>query len=149
MRFKQTDLIGELPLFNPDRQDEAIPALQDWVAEVKNADALVLSVPEYAGGYPGALKNALDWLVNTDAFVEKPFALLKASPRSALAQETLVKVLQTMSGQHIAAADQTVALLGRSRTAEAVAEDPACAEPIDAMYAALLATRRAPLHSTS
>ncbi|MGH8264427.1 MAG: NADPH-dependent FMN reductase, partial [Steroidobacteraceae bacterium] len=60
-----------------------------------------MSTPEYARGYPGALKNALDWLVNTDAFVNKPFMLLNASSRSTVAQETLVTVLQTMSGIHV------------------------------------------------
>ncbi|MFK7914246.1 MAG: NADPH-dependent FMN reductase [Pseudomonadales bacterium] len=148
--FELSDWPGQLPLFSPDQQDADIPALKSWAAQVKAADALVLSVPEYAGGYPGALKNALDWLVNTDAFVAKPFALLKASKRTVVAQDTLVTVLQTMSGVHVIEADQTVSLLGKSLSATEVAADPASAESIAALFAALAAaTSREPHHSTS
>jgi chromate reductase, NAD(P)H dehydrogenase (quinone) len=34
-------------------------------AAVAHADAVLVSTPEYAGGMPGALKNALDWLVGS------------------------------------------------------------------------------------
>ena len=85
---------------------------------MRQADGIVVSTPEYARGYPGALKNALDWLVNTDAFVHKPFMLLNASKRGVVAQQTLTVVLQTMSGLHIAEADADVALLGTQANAE-------------------------------
>ena len=150
INFELTDSVGLLPQFSPDQQDANIPALTHWVAQVKRADALVLSVPEYAGGYPGALKNALDWLVNTDAFVAKPFALLKASARTVRAQETLVTVLQTMSGVHVAEADQTVSLLGKSPSIAEITADSPSVESIAALFAALAAaTRREPRHSTS
>jgi NAD(P)H-dependent FMN reductase len=107
-----TTLIEKLPPFNPDDDVERIDVVSQWVQEVKTADGLVISTPEYARGYPGALKNALDWLVNTDAYVDKPFMLLKASARSNVAHETLIVVLETMSGRHIADASVTIPLLG-------------------------------------
>ena len=36
---------------------------------MRDSDGIIVSTPEYARGDPGAFKNALDWLVPTDAFV--------------------------------------------------------------------------------
>lgn len=112
--FHVTDRIATLPWFSPDIPIESADAVGRWAAEMKAADGVIVSTPEYARGYPGSLKNALDWLVNTDAFVNKPFMLLNASSRSTVAQDTLVTVLQTMSGIHIEAASTTLPLLGRN-----------------------------------
>jgi NAD(P)H-dependent FMN reductase len=90
--------VATLPLFSPDLELSCSASVDVWVQEMRRADGLVISTPEYAGGYPGALKNALDWLVATDAFVNKPFMLLNASARSLNAQRTLVKVLETIEG---------------------------------------------------
>lgn len=111
---------GKLPLFSPDTPIDTDSALIAWIEEIRTADGLVVSTPEYARGYPGALKNALDWLVGTDAFVDKPFMLLNASSRSTVAQKTLTTVLETMSGIHIVEASTTVALLGTGLTVEQI-----------------------------
>jgi chromate reductase len=109
--------LRDLPPFDPDESPDSHPAVAAWVSEVKLAEALVVSTPEYARGYPGALKNAFDWLVGTDAFVEKPFMLLSASSRSTVGLQTLTTVLETMSGIHIARASTSVPLLGTELTA--------------------------------
>jgi NAD(P)H-dependent FMN reductase len=58
---------------------------------------LVISSPEYAHGVPGALKDALDWLVSTPALFEKPVVLLNAAPSGGMfAQESLAETLRTM-----------------------------------------------------
>lgn len=131
-----TTCIGTLPWFNPDLAFEPTDAVGRWVAEMKAADGIVVSTPEYARGYPGALKNALDWLVNTDAFVNKPFMLLNASQRSTVAQESLLTVLQTMSGIHVANASTTLPLLGRNLDAAAILAEP---DNVERLRRALLA----------
>ena len=118
-----TACVGRLPLFSPDLNPAHIEVVDQWVREVRAADGLVVSTPEYARGYPGALKNALDWLVSTDAYVDKPFMLLNASSRSTVAQETLTMVLETMSGRHIKRASTTVPLLGKDLTVEEIVEN--------------------------
>jgi NAD(P)H-dependent FMN reductase len=104
--------VGALPAFSPDLDPSEIEIVAQWVQEMRRADAIIVSTPEYAGGYPGALKNAFDWLVATDAFVQKPFMLLNASARSVNAQRTFTKVLETMSGVHVERATTTIDLLG-------------------------------------
>ena len=117
VEFHVATLIGELPAFNPDTNTEQFPAVNAWIQEVRASDGIIVSTPEYARGYPGALKNALDWLVGTDAYVDKPFMLLNASARSRVAQDTLTTVLETMSGVHIANASVTLPLLGTTLSA--------------------------------
>ncbi len=110
--------LHELPHFNPDEDPQTYPAVLDLFARVRVADGLIVSTPEYARGVPGSLKNALDWWVGSDAFVEKPFVLFNASNRSTHAQASLITTLQTMSGIHVAEADLTIHLLGKGETVE-------------------------------
>src|SRR3990167_11212542 len=56
------------------------PAVVKWTAKVAEADAFIIIAPEYNHGYPGVLKNALDyayqeWNNNPVAFVSYGGAL--------------------------------------------------------------------------
>jgi chromate reductase len=91
-----------LPHFNPDLEDEIIPALVHFRQELKDSDAVLISSPEYAHGIPGTLKNALDWVVGTSEFVEKPVGIIAATPMyegRSFALESLVEILKTMSAK--------------------------------------------------
>src|SRR5689334_16969611 len=56
--------LGELPHFNPDVELAALPAPVAALREqLRAADAVMFSTPEYAGGLPGSFKNLLDWCV--------------------------------------------------------------------------------------
>jgi chromate reductase, NAD(P)H dehydrogenase (quinone) len=113
-----TDL-HRLPHFNPDNEPSDDIFVQDLTRRMRAADGLVISTPEYAHGVPGSLKNALDWLVGTDAFIEKPFAILRACDRSIHAVDSLIEILTTMSGIYLAQADITIDLRGKGeRTTE-------------------------------
>ena len=56
-----------LPLFDsavsPSRLNRKYPdeAVQKWADKLNDGDAFIIVTPEYNHGYPGALKNALDW----------------------------------------------------------------------------------------
>lgn len=90
--------LGELPLFNPDADEEPLdPAVVTLRAAIRAADALVFSTPEYAGALPGPFKNLLDWTVGDDrlgSIYEKPVAWVNVSPRGAPnAHDSLRRVL--------------------------------------------------------
>src|SRR5437763_8085646 len=68
--------LGLLPLFNPDLEASPPLAARELRSAVTSADALIIASPEYAHGIPGALKNALDWLVSHEGIVDKPIALV-------------------------------------------------------------------------
>jgi chromate reductase len=93
--------LASLPHFNPDDDVEGAtppPAVAELRAMLANADGILISSPEYAHGVPGALKNALDWLVSDGALVDKPVALINASPVGGeFARDSLVETLTTMN----------------------------------------------------
>jgi chromate reductase len=91
--------LGNLPLFNPDLEIAGSPAVADFYARIVEADGVIIASPEYAHGVTGVIKNALDWKVGSDAFVNKPVALLNASPRATIAQASLKETLTVMSAQ--------------------------------------------------
>jgi NAD(P)H-dependent FMN reductase len=95
------DELGELPHFTPD--DDGGPAVAALRAAVTRADALLIATPEYAGGMPGALKNALDWLVGTGELYDQPVAVMSAAPspeRGVNARRWVEEVVR-MQGGHV------------------------------------------------
>lgn len=104
--------LGTLPHFNQDLDHGSVP-VAEFRSQVRISDGIVFSTPEYAHGIPGALKNALDWLVPGVELHEKPVALFNASSRSAYAQASLAETLKVMSARVIPEASITVPLLGR------------------------------------
>src|SRR4051794_6665325 len=53
----------EMPVYDGDFEDSSgiPPGGQRLIERILSADAIVISTPEYNGGIPGALKNAIDW----------------------------------------------------------------------------------------
>jgi NAD(P)H-dependent FMN reductase len=120
--------LGDLPHFNPDLEDHEPPAVTNLLAQVRWADGLLISSPEYAHGVPGAMKNALDWLVGGEEFIYKPVALLNASPRSHHAQDSLAETITTMSGRLVREASVAVPLLGTRLDETGIVAHPELAE---------------------
>ncbi len=68
--FIISNIIGDLPHFNPDNDKNKTPEIvKTWREQIKKADGVIICTPEYAFGVPGVLKNALDWLVSSGEFV--------------------------------------------------------------------------------
>ena len=111
--------LGNLPLFNPDIEATDPPVVAGLREKLIAADAVLIASPEYAHGVTGAIKNALDWMVGCEAFVNKPVGLLNASPRAVHAQASLKEIITVMSGLVIEEASIAVPLLGSSRLNEA------------------------------
>jgi chromate reductase, NAD(P)H dehydrogenase (quinone) len=116
--------LGDLPYFNPDLEQTEPPSVTDLRNQLRSADGLIISSPEYAHGIPGVLKNALDWLVSGEEFIGKPIALFNASPRAIHAQASLTEIVTTMAGRIIPEASITVSLLGRNLDATGIVNEP-------------------------
>lgn len=115
--------IEKLPLFNPDRDGEAIPSVDELKSALKDSDGLIIASPEYAHGISGAMKNALDWLVSGTEFPYKPIMLINTSPRAHHAQDALREVLRTMSGILVDKAYVTIPLLSSELDAAGIVQD--------------------------
>lgn len=139
--------LAALPAFNPDDDRDPLPgAAAALRAEIGAADGLILACPEYAHGLPGALKNALDWLVGSTEFPGKPAMLINAAPRAFHAQASLREILATMSAQLVADAFVTARAPSDAR-AEALLADPAITGPLQAgleRFAAVLRAQARP-----
>jgi len=122
------DGLSRLPHFNPDVDGaNASAPVVDWRTLLKAADGVLISSPEYAHGVPGSLKNALDWVVGSAEFVNKPVALINTSPRAFHAQASLTETLTTMSAQVVPEACIEVPLLGRKLDASGILAEPGIA----------------------
>jgi chromate reductase, NAD(P)H dehydrogenase (quinone) len=107
--------IAGLPFFNPDLDGAEVPApVAGFRAIIGSADGLLISSPEYARGVAGVMKNALDWLVASFEFPDKPVALINTSPRATHALAALRLTLETMSARIVDEACVTLPLLGTS-----------------------------------
>ena len=88
--FVEGDL--RFPLYDGDLEDregipEAVQRLSDQIAE---ADAVIISTPEYNKAPSGVLKNALDWVSRTEGnpWAEKPLAIMSATAGRAGGERT-------------------------------------------------------------
>jgi len=131
--------LDTLPAFNPDLESGNPPVpVARLRALVGEADAIVISSPEYARGMAGALKNMLDWLVGALEFPGKPVALITTSQRAEFAPEQLKLVLTTMSARIVEPACVTLPLLGKTLTAAEIAADSVLSRQLGGVVDALL-----------
>jgi chromate reductase len=80
-RYAEADI--NLPLYNADDEEaQGVPAAVDALAQrIADADAVLISTPEYNKGPSGALKNALDWISRSKVkpWAGKPVAVMSAT----------------------------------------------------------------------
>jgi chromate reductase len=73
----------KFPLYDGDDEEaNGVPAAVDAVAQqIADADAVLISTPEYNKGPSGALKNALDWISRSSVkpWNGKPVAVMSAA----------------------------------------------------------------------
>jgi chromate reductase, NAD(P)H dehydrogenase (quinone) len=137
--------LAMLPPFNPDDdiEDEPKPeSVETLRALVEASDALVIACPEYAHGLPGALKNALDWLVASETFAGKPTALINTSPRAFHAQASIREILSTMAARLIPEVFVSISLTGKTATANEILADAVCARRLEELLEALIAAAK-------
>jgi chromate reductase, NAD(P)H dehydrogenase (quinone) len=79
----ESELLDDLPLFNPDLEVSGTPASVTRLRHsVAAADGILLVTPEYNHGVPGVLKNAIDWLsqpLRGNVLEGRPVAIMGAS----------------------------------------------------------------------
>lgn len=81
------------------RSEEPDEATKNWIEDIKNADGVILTTPEYDHAIPAALKSALEWLgshAGPNVMSMKPAAVVGASygvQGSSRAQEDAREIL--------------------------------------------------------
>ena len=109
--------MAQLPHFNPDLDlDDIDTAVANWRRLLKEANGVLICTPEYAKGVQGSLKNALDWVVSSGEFVNKPVAIISASPHpdgGAIAYDSLLGTLSMMSASVVEGGTLTVPFINK------------------------------------
>src|SRR5438128_5861663 len=59
------------------RRDDPPPGVKEFGEKIGRADSFIIVTPEYNNGYPGVLKNALDYLL--PEYKRKPIAVVTVS----------------------------------------------------------------------
>ena len=100
------DGLRDVPPYDEDVDAKEAPASVTALREaIADADAVLISTPEYNSSIPGALKNALDWAsrpIATNVFRNKPVAVVGSSAGmfgAVWAQAELRKVLAAMGAR--------------------------------------------------
>lgn len=134
--------LGDLPHFNPELDgDDALEAVNDWRTRLKTVDGAIVCTPEYAHGIPGVLKNALDWLVSSGEFVDKPTAVISASPSpdgGEKAHASLVQTLTVMSAKIVAGATLRIPAVSAKLNDRGEVTDAATAQALRLLLDALV-----------
>jgi chromate reductase, NAD(P)H dehydrogenase (quinone) len=109
------DGLAEIPAFNEDEELDPPAPVRAFLAEIEEADALLIATPEYNASVPGALKNALDWASRPfpeNVLRQKPCAVIGASTGlfgAVWAQAEVRKALKA-SGAHVLESELPVGL---------------------------------------
>jgi chromate reductase, NAD(P)H dehydrogenase (quinone) len=150
-RLEVWDRIPELPAYDADLDAEpAPPAVADLRNEIAQADAVLISTPEYNASIPGALKNALDWASRPwpdNALRGKPVAVIGATEGlfgAVWAQAELRKVLETI-GAHVLDGDLPVGQAHEAFDAHGELRDPDLRDALAERLTKLLGELREPL----
>jgi len=83
VEFVAFERLAEIPAYDTDLEELETPAAVAELREaMREADAVLVSTPEYNSSIPGALKNALDWAsrpAGESALMGTPAAVIGAS----------------------------------------------------------------------
>jgi len=98
--------IGDLPLYNPDLEENLPAEVKRFKSEIEAADGVLFVTPEYNRSIPAVLKSAVDWGARPwgkNSWAGKPAAITGTSPGAigaAIAQQHLRQVLAIL-GVHV------------------------------------------------
>jgi NAD(P)H-dependent FMN reductase len=94
--------VGDVPPFRPDVDAPVAGPVGQLRTQIEAADAVLIATPEYAHALPGALKNALDWIVGSGELYGRRVAIVSAAPspdRGANAREMLERTLRAQGAE--------------------------------------------------
>jgi chromate reductase, NAD(P)H dehydrogenase (quinone) len=92
-----TDLLRDLPFLNPELEAIGVPPpVEAWRRALAGSDAVLIASPEYGHSLPGALKNAVDWVIGSGELEQKVVATTAAVPHLDPGRRGLQALGQTL-----------------------------------------------------
>lgn len=94
------DDIEKFPFFISGISLENSPEIiKSFLRKVNEVDGILICSPEYVYSIPGVLKNALEWVVSSVVFTNKPTAIITAASVGEKAHESLQLILKTIGAK--------------------------------------------------
>jgi chromate reductase, NAD(P)H dehydrogenase (quinone) len=104
--FVHFEDLSVLPLFTADNDHHPWPTfVLDLREKIKQADAVIISTPEYIFNIPAVLKNALEWISSSGELMDKPLlpiTFCPHAPRGEKAMTSLLFSLQALGARIVA-----------------------------------------------
>lgn len=92
------DGLRDLPLFNPDMEAGGVPeSVTRWRQALTDSHAVLIASPEYGFSLPGALKNAVDWVIGSGELEGKVVAITAATPAPERGRRGLQALRDTLT----------------------------------------------------
>jgi len=139
--FTLAPSLDTLPHYNSDLDGDAPPpAVIAWRAVLRASDRVLIASPEYGHGVPGALKNALDWIVGSGELVDKAVAATcaaQAKGRGLLGLAALAQTLRAIDARVVAS--HPIVVARTALAADGTIADAAVQAEVRRLLATLLA----------
>jgi chromate reductase len=126
------DGLRHLPQFDPDLETNGpLPVVDVWRRALAGSDALLIASPEYGFSLPGALKNAIDWVIGSAELEHKLIAVTASVNHPERGRRGLGALLEPLG-----------AVSARVVGGEPIVRGPSFERDVAALLAALVAAVR-------
>lgn len=146
--------LDDVPMYNEDREFLTPDPVMALRAAIADADAVLISTPEYNHSIPGVLKNALDWAsrpAGESVFRDKPVLVVGSSTGlfgAVWAQAETRKVLQSMSA-HVLEDELPVGLADDAFELDGTLRDPELASRLQDIVGDLVREVGSPIEQSA
>jgi NAD(P)H-dependent FMN reductase len=120
--------LGTLPHFNPDDEGSPPAAVVSLRQAVAGSDAVLVACPEYGYNLPGALKNAIDWMIGSGELERKVVGVTASVPGPLRGRKGLRALCDTLGAVR-------ARIVGGEPIVRGPGEDAAVAALLDALVA--------------
>ncbi len=96
-KWSQLEMLSVLPHFNPDLEKDALPTwVSAWRSALAECDALLIATPEYGHSLPGALKNGIDWVIQSGELYQKKVVVTASVPSTERGLKGIAALCETL-----------------------------------------------------
>jgi chromate reductase, NAD(P)H dehydrogenase (quinone) len=144
------DGLAGLPAFDEDLETDPPEAVVAFLRAIEEADAILISTPEYNASLPGALKNAIDWASRPfpdNVLKKKPSAVIGASTGlfgAVWAQAEVRKTLKA-SGANVVENELPVGMADHAFAEDGSLVDPDLSARLEDLVGDLVREARSPV----
>ena len=95
--FQHYHRINQLPLFQADHDKYPWDAeVVDWRKVIGDADAVIISIPEYIHNMPALIKNALEWVTSSGELAQKRVLAMTFTPHEPRGEKAMQSLLWSL-----------------------------------------------------